>query len=419
MWLDLPYAHPGLSGCEVPGGRLAAVYRLRPQPALADLPRAIEGALARPTGAPALRDLPLAGKRVALLVDDLTRPTPAHAILPPLLAALREAGVRSEQVGIVLAVGSHREMTPAEIRRKLGEDAVAACRATNSQFRDRARQRYVGTTEDGVPIWIDAEAAEADVRIGVGSIVPHGAVGWSGGGKIVYPGVAGEETVMRFHFVHGLTEANMTGVEECPIRLRMEAWVDRVGLDFVVNSVLLPDGQAAGVVAGHYREAQRAGVRLARRIYSHPIRERVDILLSVAYPHDLDFWQAAKGIYGPERLLEDGGTLLLVAPCPEGVGTHPDFLERIGRDDNPELLRRILAGGPAPPDPIPLAPGAMMARMRHRFRCAVVSPGLTRAQIAAAGYEAFPDVQSGLDCLLQRYPQGRVAVVLHSDLTFG
>jgi hypothetical protein len=202
------------------------------------------------------------------------------------------------------------------------------------------------------------------------------------------------------------------------IAVLMERWVDRVGLEFIVNCVLTPDDRVFRVVTGHYRDAQRAGVALAREVYSRQIRERVDIVVSAAHAHDLDFWPAAKGIYGPEPLVRDGGTLLLVSPCPEGMGPHPGFLERIGRDDNRAILLGILAGGTPPPDPISLAPAAMMAKMRRRSHCGVVSPGLPAPLLAQAGYEKFDDVQSGLETLLARYPQGRVAVALRSDLTF-
>ena len=384
-----------------------------------DLVGETQRALREPVGTPGLAELARGKKRVALLVDDVTRPTPAARILPVVLDELHRRGLGPEQVTIIAALGSHRPMSEQELRAKVGDGLYDAYPVINSRFDDPAHLRYFGTSEDGVPIRIDEAAADADLKIGIGGIVPHGLAGWSGGGKIIYPGVAGRDTVMYLHFSHGLTAENMTGREECSVRLKMEKWVEIVGLDFVVNCVLTPDDGVARVVAGHYRDAQRQGVAFARRVYGRGIREKVDILLSAAYPHDLDFWQAAKGIYGPEALLNDGGTLLLVSPCTEGAGNHAEFLPLIGRDDNPERLRQILQGRSKPPaDPIPLAPAAMMARMRRRFRCVVVSPGMGRNELGSAGYEKMDDVQSAMDTLLVRYPEGRVAVVLRSDLTF-
>ncbi|MBN2551794.1 MAG: DUF2088 domain-containing protein, partial [Spirochaetales bacterium] len=268
-------------------------------------------------------------------------------------------------------------------------------------------------------IFIEEEVLRARLRIGIGSIVPHAAVGWSGGGKIIYPGVAGKETVTQFHFTHGLTEQNMTGRDECVVRTRMERWVDIVGLQFVVNCILTPENGVYRVVAGHYVAAQREGVKLAHQVYSRDIEERTDIAVAVSYFHDIDFWQATKGIYSGERLVRDGGTLLLLTPCPEGLGVHREFPLRIGRDDNRQLLEQLLAGHTRmPEDPLPIPPGAMLSRLRKRIGCAVVSPGLEEQEMRLAGYESFPDAQSGLDALMKRYPHSRVNFLMHSDLNF-
>lgn len=417
--MALPYSLPALAACRIPRGRLSAVYRMAEVAPAADLGGAILAALEHPIGTPRLAELARGKKRVVLLVDDVTRPTPAARILPVILDQLRRQGVAPGQISIVAALGSHRPMSEAELRAKVGAEVFDSHRVLNSRFDDPRHLRYIGTSEDGVPIHIDQEVAGADLKIGIGGIVPHGAVGWSGGGKIVYPGVAGKETVMFFHFSHGLTEENMTGRDECPVRLQMERWVEPVGLDFVVNCVLTPEDQVATVVAGHYREAQRRGAGFARQVYSRRIREKVDVVVSAGYPHDLDFWQAAKGIYGPEALVKDGGTLVLVSPCSEGVGNHPEFLPLIGREDNRTRLLDILQGrAGAPADPLPLAPAAMMARMRRRFRCVVVSPGVSREELAQGSYEKMEDVQSAVEASLARYPHGRVAVCLRSDLTF-
>lgn len=417
--VKLPYSASGLESLRLPGKRLSAVYRMGDPAPAADLDQEIIAALNRPIRSPSLAQLARPAKKAVLLVDDVTRPTPAARILPVILEELQRHGLSPDQISIVAALGSHRHMSEAELRAKVGAEVFKGYRVLNSRFDDPAHLRYIGTSEDGVPIRIDEEVAGADLKIGIGGIVPHGAVGWSGGGKIVYPGVAGKDTVMYFHFAHGLTEENMTGREDCPIRLKMERWVQMLGLDFVVNCVLTPGDGVARVVAGHFRDAQRRGVSHARKVYSRSVRERTDIVVSAAYPHDLDFWQAAKGIYGPEPLVKDGGTLLLVSPCTEGAGIHPDFLQLIGRDDNRQRLLDILEGRAGPPaDPLPLAPAAMMAKMRRRFRCAVVSPRVEGAQLAQAGYEKMDDVQSALEALLRRHPEGRVAVVLRSDLTF-
>lgn len=194
-----------------------------------------------------------------MIVDDMTRSTPVSQILPLVLEDLAGAKVRSNQIVIVIALGSHRVMTNGEISERLGEQIIRNYRVLNSCFCQPNHLVNLGPTEDGRRVLIDEEVAAADFKIGIGSIVPHGATGWSGGAKIIFPGGAGEETVMQFHFLHGLREENMTGREECPVRLRLESWVEKVGLDFIINAILTPDDQVYRIVAGHYRDAHRKG----------------------------------------------------------------------------------------------------------------------------------------------------------------
>lgn len=414
-----PYAEAPLRCCSVPRERLGRIYEMNSVPPAADLSAEILSALARPIGTPALRELAEPGCKVVLLVDDLTRPTPAHAIVPVVLDELAAAGVEKRDISIVMALGSHRQMSGREIAAKLGRRVAEEYRVINSRFYDPSHLVHIGNSEDGVRIFIDEEVVRARLRIGIGSIVPHAAVGWSGGGKIIYPGVAGKETVTQFHFTHGLTEENMTGRDECIVRSRMERWVDIVGLEFIVNCILTPDNRVYRVVAGHYIDAQREGVKLAHRVYSAEIEERTDIVVAASYFHDIDFWQATKGIYSGERLVRDGGTLLLLSPCPEGLGVHTEFPLRIGRDDNRELLEKLLSGQKSmPEDPLPIPPGAMLSALRKRISCAVVSPGLRPEDMRLAGYESFPNAQSGLDALMKRYPDSKINFLMHSDLNF-
>ncbi len=417
--IKFPYKDTCLSECHLPQERLSMIYEMEPVTPLVDLKVAVINAMANPIGTASLKEIASHGKKAAVIVDDLSRPTPAALIIPFVIEELLSAGIAKQDIVIIMALGSHRRMTEKEIIAKIGGEIAREYRVINSRFWDPDHLCLVGTSGDGVKIFIEEEVAKADIKIGIGSIVPHAAVGWSGGGKILYPGVAGKETVAHFHFTHGLTEENMTGREECIVRTCMESWVDIVGLDFIVNSILTPDNQVYKIVAGHYRQAQRKGVQLARKVYSKKIIEKTDLVIAVSYTHDMDFWQGTKGIYSGEPLVKDGGTLLLISPCYEGLGLHKDFPARIGADDNAEIMKKILKGIlPMPADPLPYPPGAMLARLRKRIHCSVVSPGLTAGQLGKAGYEKFSDIQSAVDTLLKRYPAGKVALVMRSDLTF-
>lgn len=310
-------------------------------------------------------------------------------------------------------------MTELELETKLTKKICETYQITQSHFNDPSQLVLVGRSDDGVDIFIDAQVARADFKIGIGSIVPHGAVGWSGGGKIIYPGVAGESTVTQFHYTHGLTEANLTGMDETNVRTRLENWVEVVGLDFIVNCVLTPMADVYHVVAGHYVRAHRAGVLKAHEAYVQEYSRQDDIVISVSHPHDSDFWQAGKGFYCAESLVRDGGALIVATPCPEGLGNHTTYPERIGREDNVEIIKSILSGlGKVPEDPIPLAPAAMMARIRKRIHLHMASPGITQDMIGKADITYHQSIQSGLDVLISQYHRPSISVVLSAELCF-
>ena len=383
----------------------------------------IEEALDNPIGTDRLSDLlekrDSAAMKVALIIDDGSRPTPADEILPCILDRLAAAGVRRENITIVIALGTHVEMTGPEIEAKVGSRIYKEYRIENSHFNDESMMSLMGHTASGVPVYIDRTVAEADFRIGVGSIVPHGAVGWSGGGKIIYPGVAGKETVKQFHFMHGLTRRNMKGVEECSVRLEMEKWVEKVGLDFIVNSVLNQDGRVYRIVAGHYVKAQRRGVEYGREIYSFENEEKCDLVIALAYPHDDDFWLAAKGIYAGEQLTKDGGLLILLTPCKRGIGNHNLYIRRCGSSETFDTLNRVLSGElEEPEDVVSLAPASMVHELLKRIDIRLVTPTLDREEVEAGGFSWGNNIQKEVADFLAENPDAKIGIINHSDLTF-
>ena len=444
--VELPYDDAGLDRVVLPQKNLGRCYSVKAalhRPA-GDVAATLLDALEQPIGTAPLHELILRRARrlsrtasaadtgppgssasacdrlrVTLIVDDLTRSTPVRQILPPLLKILHQVGVSHHNVTIVVALGTHRKMTPQELQRRLGEAVFSAYRVCNSHFDDQSMMVLMGRSADDVPIYIDRLVADADFRIGIGSIVPHGAVGWSGGGKILYPGVAGHETVKRFHYLHGLTRENMKGRMECSVRTTMEQWVETVGLDFIVNSVQDHEGNTCGLFAGHYVKAQREGSRVARQIYCHEREPACDVAIAVSHPHDLDFWQAAKGIFSAEQLTADGGDVVLVTPCPEGEGNHTRFLERCGDPHSHQLLQRVLRGEiPEPEDAVSIAPACLMHAIQQRVRVHLVSPNLDPRRVRDAGMFPHVSAQAALDHLLLQRPDARVSFVLHSDICF-
>lgn len=420
MRVDVPYGGASL-GITVPDEYLECVVTPREIAPAADPTEEIRASIRAPVGTPPLPELVGPQERVCVIVDDISRPTPVHIVLPVLLKELEAAGVPDAHIRIVFALGSHRKMTEAEMRARLGGRIFERYRVENSEFRESSKLRFLGTSESGVEIYLDRNVVEADRRVAVGNIVPHGAAGWSGGAKMIYPGVASEETVANYHMVSALIPENILGQIEPKSRAEIERWVDHVGLDFIVNTVLTRDQQLYRVVAGHYVHAHRQGLRYAEEIYAVPVNRRVDIAVVSSYPAESDFWQAGKGITGGELFVRDGGTLILVAPCDEGVGPHPKFVEYVGLDEPEERLRDVMAraaAGRGGDDPLALAVAVLVVRVRRRINVIVVSPGIADPDIRRAGFEPAATVGEALNVAIERHGgNARVGVMTHGGET--
>ena len=296
MNVELPYGSHTLR-FEVPDENFAGVYEPRLPQSFRPEAELIAEAFANPVGASRLRDMALTGKRVVVVIDDRTRPTPIRSLLPPVIDELHRAGVDAEALQCVIALGTHAPMTPEQIAERVGPALARRLHCVNPRYDDPDDLVYCGRGETGIEIWINRTYAGADFRVALGSILPHGATGYSGGAKILYPGVAGRQTVEAFHCAANLDPRNRTGVVESPIRHEIVRLAKQVGLDWIVNAVCGTDGRLRGLVCGHFVRAHRAGVREAERLHRVGIAEQLDVLVVGSYPSDLDFWQAAKAIF--------------------------------------------------------------------------------------------------------------------------
>ena len=374
-------------------------------------------ALGNPVGTPALRRIVRPGRKVALIVDDVSRGTPAFLILPHVIEQLRMAGTMPEDIRIVIALGTHRPMTPDEIVSKIGWEAAQTFDIVNSPCLDARETVCMGTSSGGIPALVNRVVAEADVRIGIGMITPHMDAGFSGGAKIILPGVCGKPTIEAFHARQADLEGNQLGLEDAPLRLELEAFVaERVGLDFIVNVVLDSEGALYGCVAGHFVQAHRAGVALAREVYGVPVPRRYPIVVSNAYPMQIDLWQSTKGIAGGELMVQDGGTLILVAHCREGNDTHPLFPGYIGSDVE-ELVAQLKSGRAE--DPVACALAVPLRRIRQRIKIALVSSGLDRETAAAMGFAGYGSLDAALAGELEACAEktGCIGVLTHGGVS--
>lgn len=292
----------------------------------------IERAIQNPIGHDGIRALAKKRRKTLILVDDFSRTTPAHKILPPLIEELNKAGISDRDIKIMLAGGTHRHMSQEEVSQKIGKqirDRFEILRHDIETVKNKAALVDLGKTPLGTPVAVNKRVMEAEIKIAVGQITGHPLSGWSGGAKMIQPGVCGEETTWVTHWLlTKYTGEELLGVADNPVRLEMEEVAKKAGLDFIVNIIQNRNRETVGVVAGDPVKAHRKGVELAKKVYAVKVPAKAEIVLTDAYPHDIDMWQAVKGIYAAELVVKKGGTIILCAPCPEGVsGEHPALLE--------------------------------------------------------------------------------------------
>jgi len=353
----------------------------------------ITRAINNPIGTPKLSQMVRPGMKVIIIADDKTRPTPVKKILPILLNEINSGGVSDKNISVIFALGTHSPMNEDEMVERSG---VVANRIKlfNSKFRESGGFADCGRAPDGMHVFIDKRVAEADFKIGIGSIIPHPECGWGGGAKIICPGVASEETVTNFHLSFAYVDWNTYGSDKAPVRLNMEKWINTIGLDFIINAVITPDNRVYQVVAGDYIKAHRRGIRYGCEVYLVRVPEKADIVLITSFRADDDFWLASKAVFAGELIIKEGGTLILVTPCPNGIGPHPEYADFIGCDDWDSLLKKAFAGKIR--NPIALSSGVAIAKMRKRFDIAIVSEGLNPDEIKTMKCQYFVSVEDAV-----------------------
>lgn len=414
--LTLPYSDSATLSFSLDEKQLGEVIRPQRLTPVEDGDAAIRVALDAPLGAPRLEDAVRPGARVLILIDDNTRPTPVAKILPHLLNRLSSAGVQDEKMEILVASGTHRPMTPEEIRAKLSPEVVRRIHVSCHRCHERGDLYRAGKSPECVEVWLNRKLLEADFILGIGNVVPHPQPGWSGGAKILCPGVAGAETIAAFHLVGADDPTNYLGREDAPARRSLESLAESVGLNFILNTVLTADQQIYGVYCGNPRQAQAAAQRASKAVYGVAVKHPHRIVVSNSYPAFLEFWQAGKGIFSADLILEPGGTIILTTPCPEGVGvTHPKQVEYMGLA-LADLLKRIAARELE--DPIAAAVCAKVKQVMQRARVFVVSDGLAREDLRAMHFTPFESVEEAIAATLTEYGQDtKVAVITHGGET--
>jgi nickel-dependent lactate racemase len=406
--VDFPYpGYEGIAPVEVPDANVLGVFVPR---AVADVdePAVLAVAMANPIGAPLLRDAVGSRNRVLILVDDVTRGTPVPLLFRSVIAELEAGSIPDDQITLLIAQGTHRRMTDAELRDKLGE-FYGRYTIHQHDWLDNDSLHDFGRTADGTPVRANRLLATADFVVGVGSIVPHRIKGFSGGAKIAFPGVAGPEIQARNQWQAAqYASAAVMGQAANPMRHRIEEAARLAGLRYIVNVVTDRERRIVGCFVGDPIAAHRAGCRLSAVVNEVTLPHRADIVLADSYPADRELWQSAKAFYAGDIAVRDGGTLIVVSPNPEGVADRHPIVLRLGYQPFREIARLVEGG--AVDDVVGAAVLADLAQIVDRVDCILVSPGIPCEQAERLGFRHAPTPQDALAMAFER--QGSTARVV-------
>ncbi len=280
---------------------------------------AVRQALATPIGTPQLKDCVSPGEKIAIVTSDITRPMPSKTVLPCLLDALREAGIREQDITIVFALGSHRLHTRKEKEKLVGPEILRTIACVDSNAEDFL---FLGRTSSGTPVEISRSVAMADKRICLGNIEYHYFAGYSGGAKAIMPGASTREAIQANHRFMVRPEAVAGRLNDNPVRTDLEDAISFCPIDFILNVVLDAHKEIVYAVAGHYIEAHRQGCRFLDTLYGVPIPELADIVIvsQGGSPKDINLYQTQKALDNAKHAVKKGGIIILVGSCKEGLG---------------------------------------------------------------------------------------------------
>jgi nickel-dependent lactate racemase len=317
---------------------------------VADSRAEIERALSQPIGTARLREIAKAGDKVAIVVDDATRATPSYLMIPPLLDEVNQAGVKDEDVTVIFGCGTHRPVTPEEKEKLIGKEALQRVKAINHDY-EAEDQVFLGKTSKGTEVHVNKVFAEADVKILAGDINLHYYAGYGGGRKGVLPAVSSAKTIQQNHAMLLHPKASTGVLEGNPVHEDMTEAAKLANVDFILNIVTNSKNEVVKAFAGDLEQAFLEGVKLVDEMYKVPIEQRANIVVVSAggYPHDINLYQASKGIHNSLEAVKRKGVIVLVAECPEGHGNEVfsewmekfTDLKRIER----EISKRFVLGG--------------------------------------------------------------------------
>jgi lactate racemase len=415
MDIDLLYGRGSIRAA-VPSGARATTIRKEARAALSRPTDAVAEVLARPTAAPPLAELARGKKSACILICDITRPVPNGLFLRPMIETLVAAGVTREEITVLVATGLHRPNEGEELARVVGDPWVLEnVRVENHFARDDAAHVDLGRTRGrGVPVKLDRRFVEVELRIATGLVEPHFMAGYSGGRKVVAPGVAHADTIRTFHSAafmedEAATSCNLKGN---PLHEEQLEIVRMVGDVLALNAVINEARELVFVSFGEVIASHLAAVGFVEDWIQVPVPRRFKTVVTSAagFPLDQTYYQTVKGMVTPIDILDQGGTLIVASDCSEGIGSKAfrasqERLVALGPDG---FLRSIL---PKPLADIDEWQTEMQLKPMRRGRVQLFTRGLPAEDHRLTGVEVVPDLDGAIDAAVKTSGEPDVAFI--------
>lgn len=408
MKVDLAYGR-GRLAIDVPDH--AVVITPQVLPGLAGEHAAFHTAVREPIAAAPLSTLATPESTVAIVIADITRPSPSERLVPWIMGEL--AHVPRENFVIINGTGSHRANTREELVKMLGEDVVNSVRVINHDAFDDATLTYLGRTSYGGEVWVNNDYLQADVRIVTGFVEPHFFAGFSGGPKGIVPALAGIKTIMHLHNAQMIGDPRSTWaqLDNNPVQGEIREAVAMAPPDFMVNVAVNARRDITAVWAGHYLTAHEVGCGFVMDHAMRPVDDLFDIVISTnsGYPLDQNLYQAVKGMSAAARIVKPGGAIIMLAECSDGLPAHGNYKELLQMRRTPhELLDMIEGPGFAMYDQWQAQSQALVQRKASVY----LYSSLPSDIVEKAMLTPVDDVETVLATLLERYgPDARIAVL--------
>jgi nickel-dependent lactate racemase len=374
--------------------------------------QAVRDALCRPIASEPLKELVKSSDLVGIVFNDITRATPYDIILPVLLKQLDH--VPDNQIILFNATGTHRPNTKTELQRMLGDEIVHKYQIIQNDCHDRDSHMLVGTTKDANDIWIHKDYIKCDIRILTGFIEPHFFAGFSGGGKAVMPGLALLETVLRNHSAKNWDNPKASwGAIDCnPLWEEIHQAAAMTNPTFLLNVTLNKNKQITQVFAGDFEQAHIHGCKFVKKNAMIQVKEPFDIVITSnsGYPLDLNLYQSIKGMSAASQIVKNGGSIIAVAYCWDGIPDHGEYGKLLLEADSIEsLLRTVRAPGFLRQDMWQALIHALICQKSHVY---FYSENLTDEQISGALLRPCHNIESTVDDLLDEYGRDASICVL-------